>query len=153
MFNVQNKYNGSGCYRFLDSEAKVIYIGSAKNIHRRLFGGHFKGSGKYGHLSDTCYNSVCRIEIMKTKDYPTALSLEQILIDRYIPKYNKKDKRKDLFNMSYESDVKESWKLYYKFKDYDFDKIEVSKRKGKLGLAASYICFIAIVGGLLWTIF
>ena len=153
MFNIQNKYNGSGCYRFLDSEARVIYIGSAKNIHRRLFGGHFKSSGGRGHLSDNCYNSVARIEIMKTKDYPTALSLEQILIDRYIPKYNKKDKRKDLFNRQYESDVKESWKLYYKFKDYDFDKIEISKRKGKLGLVASYICFIAILGGLLWTIF
>ena len=34
-----------------------------------------------------------------------------------------------------------------------FDKIEMSKRKSKLGLAASYICFIALLGGLLWTIF
>ena len=55
--------------------------------------------------------------------------------------------------MSYESNVKENWKLYYKFKDYDNEKIEISKRKGKLGLAASYIFFIAIVGGILWTIF
>ena len=153
MFNVQNKYTDSGCYRFLDSEARVIYIGSAKNIQRRLFGGHFKSSGKYGHLPSECYRSVARIEIMKTKDYPSALSLEQILIDRYIPKYNKKDKRKDLFNRQYQSDIKENWKLYYKFREFDKDKIQIGKRKGKLGLAASYICFIAIVGGILWTIF
>ena len=153
MFNMCEKYTGPGCYCFKSSQGRIIYIGSSKNIHRRLFSQHFKKNETYGHLPKECYKSTCRIEIMKTKDYPTALSLEQILIDRYIPKYNKKDKRKDLFNMSYESDVKESWKLYYKFKDYDNEKIEISKRKGKLGLAASYICFIAIVGGLLWTIF
>ena len=85
MFNIQNRYNGSGCYRFLDSQAKVIYIGSSKNIHRRLFSQHFKKNGSFGHLPNICYESTCKIEIMKTKDYADALKLEQILIDRHYP--------------------------------------------------------------------
>lgn len=153
MFNIQNKYTGSGCYRFLDNEARVIYIGSAKNMHTRLFSQHFKKNGGHSHLPLECYDSVCKIEIMKSTDYAEALKLEQILIDRYIPKYNKRDKRKDLFNKTYDSDIKENWKLYYTFREYDFNKIEISKKQNKLGLVASYICFIAIVGGLLWTIF
>ena len=90
---------------------------------------------------------------MKATDYPEALALEQILIDRYIPKYNKRDKRKDLFNNSYKSDIKEKWKLYYTFREFDFNKIELSKKQSRLSLVATYICFIAIIGGLLWTLF
>lgn len=153
MFNIQNKYTGPGCYRFLDNQARTIYIGSAKNIHRRLFSQHFKKNGGHSHLPLDCYNSVCKIEIMKTNDYPEALALEQILIDRHIPRYNKRDKRKDLFNNSYKSDIKENWKLYYTFREFDFNKIELSKKQTRLSLVATYICFIAIIGGLLWTLF
>ena len=153
MFNMCEKYSGTGCYRFLDSQAKVIYIGSSKNIHRRLFSQHFKKNGSFGHLPEICYRSVAKIEIMKTKDYADALKAEQILIDRYIPKYNQRDKRKDLFNKTYDSDIKEKWRLYHSFRSYDFDKIEISKKQNKLGLVTSYICFIAILGGLLWTLF
>lgn len=153
MFNIQNKYIGPGCYRFLDNQARTIYIGSAKNIHRRLFSQHFKKNGGHSHLPLDCYNSVCKIEIMKTKDYPEALALEQILIDRYIPRYNKRDKRKDLFNNSYDSDIKEKWKLYYTFREFDFNKIQTSKMQNRLALVVTYIFFISIVGGLLWRLF
>ena len=85
MFNIQKIYKGPGCYRFLDDEARVIYIGSSKNIHRRLFSQHFKKNGTFGHLPEICYHSTAKIEIMKTNDYPDALKLEQILIDRYCP--------------------------------------------------------------------
>ena len=85
MFNMCEKYAGTGCYRFLDSQAKVIYIGSSKNIHRRLFSQHFKKNGSFGHLPIQAYLDTCKIEIMKTKDYADALKLEQILIDRHYP--------------------------------------------------------------------
>ena len=124
MFNIQRKYTGPGCYRFLDSQANTIYIGSSKNIHRRLFSQHFKKNGTFGHLPEICYKSTCKIEIMKTSDYPDALKLEQILIDRHIPKYNKRDKRKDLFNNTYKSDIKERWKIYHVFKEFDTEKIK-----------------------------
>ena len=131
MFNMCEKYSGTGCYRFLDSQAKVIYIGSSKNIHRRLFSQHFKKNGSFGHLPEICYRSVAKIEIMKTKDYADALKAEQILIDRYIPKYNQRDKRKDLFNKIYDSDIKENWKLYHVFKEFDTENIEISKKQNR----------------------
>ena len=65
MFNIQHKYTGNGCYRFLDNEAKTIYIGKSKNVHRRIFSQHFKRNGSYGHLPTKCYKDTCKIEIIK----------------------------------------------------------------------------------------
>ena len=149
MFNIQKKYIGPGCYRFLDGEARVIYIGSSKNIHRRLFSQHFKKNGTFGHLPIECYNSVYKIEIMKTKDYPEALKVEQILIDRHIPKFNKKDKRKDLFNNSYDSDIKEKWTLYYAFMEYDFNKIKMTNRQNKMAIAITILFFFSVIAYML----
>jgi len=154
MFNIQNKYTSFGCYRFLDSQARVQYIGSSKNIHRRLFSQHFKK----GHLPQICYDSTFKIEIVKTKDYAEALAFEIWAIDQYKPKFNKKDKSKDIFNTStYENELyyrklDKSWKLYYTFREYDFNKIHTSNRQNKLAIAFTFAFFISLitllVGGL-----
>ena len=158
MFNIQIKYEGPGVYRFLDSQARTIYVGKSKNVHRRLFSQHFKKNKVYGHLPAECYKSTCKIEIIKCRDHAQAVAMEQYLIDKYIPRFNKSDKRKDIFNKSYFEDQEryeqlEKWKLYYTFREYDFNKIKISKKQNKFGLVASYICFITILGGLLWTLF
>ena len=146
MFNLQKKYESFGCYKFLDDMAQTIYIGSSKNIHRRLFSQHFKK----GHLPKECYDSTAKIEIIKTKDYATALALEIWLIDKYIPKFNKKDKRKDIFNKTkfenqeyYEN--LERWKLYYTFREYDFNKIKMSEKQNRLALAVTFAMFIFVI--------
>ena len=153
MFNIQSKYTSAGCYRFLDSQANTIYIGSSKNIHRRLFSQHFKRNGTFGHLPEICYKSTCKIEIMKTDDYAEALKAEEILIDRYIPRFNKRNKRKDLFNKTYKSDLKECWKLYYTFSEFDFNKIQQNKKQAILSIAITYILFIYIVGTMICKLF
>ena len=150
MFNIQKKYTGPGCYRFLDNQARVIYIGSSKNIHRRLFSQHFKK----GHLPSECYNNTAKVEIIKTKDYATALALEIYLIDKYLPRYNKKDKRKDLFNSTKFDNPEyyqklERWKLYYTFREFDFDKIVMTKKQNKLALAITIVFFFSIITYLL----
>lgn len=150
MFNIQKKYESFGCYRFLDNQANTIYIGSSKNIHRRLFSQHFKR----GHLPQECYNNTAKIEIIKTKDYPTALALEIYLIDKYLPKYNKKDKRKDLFNATKFDNPEyyqklERWELYYSFRDFDFDKIAMTRKQNKLALAITIVFFFSIITYLL----
>ena len=121
MFNIQKKYESFGCYRFLDNEAKTIYIGKSKNVHRRLFSQHFKKNGTYGHLPIQCYKDTCKIEIIKCKDHAQTVALEQYLIDKYLPKYNTSDKRKDLFNATKFENIDyykqlEKWKLYYTFR-------------------------------------
>lgn len=151
MFNIQNKYTSFGCYRFLDSQGKAIYIGSSKNIHRRLFSQHFKK----GHLTQICYDSTYKIEIVKTKDYAEALAFEIWAIDQYKPKFNKKDKSKDIFRTSfydnelYYRKLDKSWKLYYTFKEYDFNKIKISKLQNRVALAGTYIFFIVLIGYML----
>lgn len=151
MFNIQKKYTSYGCYRFLDSQRNVIYIGSSKNIHRRLFSQHFKN----GHLDKNCYDSTCKIEIVKTKDYAQALAFEIWAIDRYKPKFNKKDKSKNLFsktkfdNENLYINLDKSWKLYYTFREYDFNKIKTTTQQNKIALALTVIFFFTVIGYLL----
>ena len=53
------KYKGPGCYRFIDEYGKVIYVGSAKNIDRRIHSHFSKG----GHLPKECYQKVERHDV------------------------------------------------------------------------------------------
>ena len=152
MFNIQNKYTEHGCYRFLDNEAKTIYIGVSKNVHTRLFSQHFKKG--FGHLDNECYESTCKIEIIKCKDYAQALSLEQYLIDKYVPRWNKKDKRKDIFNSINFDNIDyykklERWNLYYTFREYDKHKIQTNRKQNILALASTFIFFIMLISYML----
>lgn len=150
LFNIQNKYSSFGCYRFLDDEAKTIYIGKSKNIHRRLFSQHFKTNGSYGHLPIDCYKNTCKIEIIKCNDHAQTVALEQYLIDKYLPKYNDMDKRKDLFKPTKFDNEElyerlENWKLYYTFREYNFNKIKTSCRQNKLALIITFLFFICVL--------
>lgn len=117
------RYRGPGCYRFLDTLENVIYVGSAKNIDRRLCS-HF--NGKQGHLGREVYNQVARVEICKREDYPSALALEQYLINKYKPRYNSKDKAHNINSKVvanpdvYEN--MEAWEVYYKLRSLDKEK-------------------------------
>ena len=154
MFNIQSKYTGPGCYRFLDNQGRTIYIGKSKNIHRRLFSQHFKKNGGHGHLPIECYNSTCKIEIVKCKDHAQTVALEQYLIDKYLPKYNDSDKRKDLFNPTkFENEEYyenlEKWKLYYTFREFDADKIAMTSQQNKLAIALTVLFFFSVIAYLI----
>lgn len=142
------KYTGAGCYRFLDSLGNVIYIGSSKSIHRRLQQ-HFKG--KQGHLGSNVYNQVARVEVCKCEDYPIALAMENVLISKYRPKFNRKDKSHNINfkatknNEFYEK--LENWQTYYTFKELDTDKIETNRKQDMALALCTYAIFIfAIIG-------
>ena len=150
MFNIQKKYTSFGCYRFLDDEARTIYVGKSKNVHRRLFSQHFKKNGGHGHLPIECYNSTCKIEIVKCKDHAQTVALEQYLIDKYLPKYNDSDKRKDLFNptkfdnMEYYENL-EKWRLYYAFREYNFNKIKTTNTQNTIAIAITILFFFSVI--------
>ena len=111
------KYKGCGCYRFIDELGKVIYVGSAKNIDRRIHS-HFS---KSGHLPSECYKSVAMVEVTKTDSYGKALDLEQYLINKYKPRYNKRDKSHNINSRVVKDEEEynklEHWRIYYKFKE------------------------------------
>lgn len=139
-----NRYIGSGCYRFLDTKKKVIYIGSAKNIDRRL---HSHFCGKRGHLSRECYDSVAKIEVTKTKDYASSLALEQYLINKYKPKYNKRDKERSINSKVVVNEKLyegiEHWKLYHQIKPFEEDN-KLNTSKFNIVIAVAYVIAIII---------
>lgn len=85
----------------------------------------------------------------KCADYPSALALEQYLINKYKPRYNSKDKdhninSKVVSNNEFYENL-ENWKTYYKFKEYDKNKIELNKKQDTIVMAISYIVFIVVI--------
>lgn len=140
------RYKGAGCYRFLDTLENIIYVGSAKNIDRRLRS-HF--NGKQGHLGKGVYNQVARVEICKCEDYPGALALEQFLINKYKPRYNKKDKdhninSKVVSNNEFYENI-EAWEVYYKLRSLDKEKIDLSKKQDRALVVVAYSMFILLI--------
>ena len=87
-------YKGYGVYRFLDRDRNCIYIGQTNNIHRRIYSQHFTNRG---HLPNECYSSTARVDYIKLDNAIDTQALEIYLINKYKPKFNKKDKSKDPF--------------------------------------------------------
>ena len=92
-------------YRFKDISDTTIYIGyTGQKLDERL-NQHFTK----GHLSDSCYKSVCKIEYQKYKTRADAQIMEVVEINRYKPKFNKLNKQNDSMTL----EIKENqWKLY-----------------------------------------
>ena len=145
------KYKGPGCYRFINEYGKVIYVGSAKNIDRRIHS-HFS---KSGHLSKECYQSVAIVEVTKTESYGKALDLEQYLINKYKPRYNKRDKSHNINSRvvkdEEEYDKLEHWRIYYKFKE--FKQLEAPPPKTFFDKAIIAVGYALLVGGIIFYIF
>ena len=105
----------SGIYRMLDSSDRVIYIGKAKDLRKRLsqyFSAHHDGR----YQIDLLLRDVVKIETISTSSEKDALILENQLIKREKPRYNirlKDDKTYPYIRLS---------------KD-DFPRVEVSRER------------------------
>jgi len=77
----------SGIYRFLDSDKKVIYIGKAKNLRKRVKSYFSKSKTQSRRLMRLRSKSVF-LEIIITNTELEALLLEQHSIKELKPKYN-----------------------------------------------------------------
>lgn len=140
-----NRYYGSGCYRLLDDNKKIIYIGYAKNISDSL-SKQFRTNS--GHLPRECYSKTAKIEICKTVDYPTSRSLKPFLINKYKPKYNKQDKSNNInskvvSNEEYYESI-EHWELYHEFRPFLEDK-KFKITKTNIIIASVYIGLIVLI--------
>jgi excinuclease ABC subunit C len=84
-----------GVYLMKDATGKVIYIGKARNLRKRLVS-HFKNSGQSNIKAGILATKITDIETIITRTEKEALILESNLIKRYKPRYNvvlKDDKR------------------------------------------------------------
>lgn len=75
-----------GVYRMLDAGKNILYIGKAKDLHKRV-SSYFRKSGLLPKTS-VLMGQVCDIEITVTHTESEALILESNLIKKYRPRYN-----------------------------------------------------------------
>ena len=92
-------------YRFKDKYNNTIYIGYTGQQMAQRMNQHFTK----GHLPQSVYEEVAKIEYMKHKTKSDAQVWEVYLINKYKPKYNKQDKRLDQLTLHLEE---KEWKTY-----------------------------------------
>ncbi len=86
MHNIKNTTDNPGCYLFKDKNNKIIYIGKAKNLKKRVKS-YFqkddldpKTKSMLGHVES--------LDFVATDNEMEALVLENTLIKKHQPKYN-----------------------------------------------------------------
>lgn len=75
-----------GVYQYFDKHGKIIYIGKAKNLRKRVFS-YFTKNHQYGKLLYLVH-SIADIKYIVVSTELDALLLENNLIKKYQPRYN-----------------------------------------------------------------
>jgi len=83
---IRSLPSGPGVYRYLDEDGKVIYVGKAKNLKKRV-SSYFTKKHPSGKLR-LLVKKIADIEFVVTETERDALFLENNLIKKYQPKYN-----------------------------------------------------------------
>lgn len=83
---VSNLPEGPGCYQYLDASGKIIYVGKAKNLKRRV-SSYFNKDQK-SPKTRVLVSKICDIKYVVVTTEQDALLLENNLIKKYRPRYN-----------------------------------------------------------------
>lgn len=78
--------HGPGVYRMYDASDRLIYVGKARDVHRRL--SSYFGSRPQGAKVMAMLERLARVEVTWTQTEVEALLLESTLIKEHRPRYN-----------------------------------------------------------------
>lgn len=84
---VKNLPNKPGIYKFLSSDHKILYVGKAKNIRKRV-ASYFHSKTFKGRKTQRLIGETKNIEVTIVNSEFDAFLLENSLIKEYQPKYN-----------------------------------------------------------------
>lgn len=91
---IKNLPQSSGIYQYFDSKNRVLYIGKAKNLNKRvrsyfnLSGDSVRPSANVSHRIALMISQIAHLQIILTQSEQDALILENSLIKQLKPKYN-----------------------------------------------------------------
>jgi excinuclease ABC subunit C len=97
MLNVNSLPTEPGCYQFKDEFGKVIYVGKAKNLRKRV--SSYVKNDKLDIKSQNLVKSIESVEYIVTDTEVEAYILENTLIKQYQPRFN--IRLKDAKNFAY----------------------------------------------------
>lgn len=95
----------SGVYMFINEQERVIYVGKAKNLRRRL-SSYFRPEHQLAPKTKSMVSRAVRIETISTSTDNEAFLLEASLIKKHRPRYNiilRDDKEYMLFRLDMEN--------------------------------------------------
>jgi DNA polymerase III epsilon subunit family exonuclease len=85
-----------GVYLMTDAQGRVLYVGKAKNLRRRVASYYSQPLG-YTRRMDGLLESIAQIEVIETGSELEALLLESQFIHRYRPPYNSQQRNHESY--------------------------------------------------------
>lgn len=76
-----------GVYLFKEHGGRVIYVGKAKNLRKRVLS-YFRPSGDFSHKTYLMMKKACGLDFVITATEQEAFILESNFIKEYMPRYN-----------------------------------------------------------------
>jgi len=86
MFDIKNLPTDPGCYLFKDKNSKIIYVGKAKNLRKRIK--NYVQKNDLDSKTQSLIRHVESVECIATDNEVEAFILENTLVKKYQPKYN-----------------------------------------------------------------
>jgi len=86
MINLENIPSNAGCYIYKDASGKVIYVGKAKNLKKRVSSYFLKKD--HDNKTSALVTNISSVDFIITSNELEALILENTLIKKHMPKYN-----------------------------------------------------------------
>ena len=86
MFDIKNLPTDPGCYLFKDKNSKIIYVGKAKNLRKRVKS--YVQKNDLDAKTQSLIKHVESVEYIATDNEVEAFILENTLVKKYQPKYN-----------------------------------------------------------------